>query len=189
MKFLPKSSSPIIVLLFSLLTASTLLCSCKPEKESQTSSSDKSSEESGFFPTEANPELRKVKLWIGAKEIEAEVAITPLQIATGVMFRESLETDKGMIFVFPQPREVAFYNKNVKIPLSIAYIGSDGKILELHDLKPYDDNSIFSKEPNIQFVLEMNQGWFEKNGIGQGALVTTDRGSLVLQLPRGSYFR
>ena len=172
-----------------MLLLSFLFCACNPTNKPQINSEESDSDSSQFFPSIANPELKKVKLWIGAKEIEAEVARTPLQIATGVMFRESLQKNKGMVFVFPKPREVAFYNKNVKIPLSLAYIGSDGKILELHKLEPHDEDSIFSQKPNIQFVLEMNQGWFEKNGIGKGALVTTDRGSLAMQLPTGGYFR
>lgn len=140
-------------------------------------------------PTEPNPDLPRVRLWMGPLEIEVELAATMLQVATGMMFREKLEENHGMLFAFPQPRSVAYYMKNTSIPLTAAYISSEGKIVELHDLKPMDETSIPSKDPNIQFVLEMNQGWFSKNGIGIGTLVTTDKGALVTQIPTGQYFR
>lgn len=140
-------------------------------------------------PTEPNSNLPVVKLWMGPLEIEVELAATMLQVATGMMFRESLEENHGMLFAFPKPRSVAYYMKNTSIPLTAAYITSDGKIVELHDLMPWDETSIPSKDPNIQFVLEMNQGWFSQNGIGIGTLITTDKGALATQIPTGQYFR
>lgn len=121
--------------------------------------------------------------------MDIEVASTPLQVTTGMMFRESLNENDGMIFVLNQPRQVHFYNKNVKIPLSIAYIGSNGKIIELHDLEAMDDSTVSSESTQIQFILEMNKGWFEKNGFQKGSLITTDKGALALQLPGLRYFR
>lgn len=140
-------------------------------------------------PTLPNPVLRKATLWLGPHEINVEVAMTALEVATGMMFRESLPENSGMLFAFSRPRTVAFYMKNTTVPLSAAYINSEGKVVEIHDLEPLDEESIPSKEDNIQFVLEMNQGWFEKNGIGTGTLITTDKGTLATQIASGNYFR
>ena len=67
---------------------------------------------------------------------------------------------------------------NTLIPLSCAYMDGDGTILEVHDMKPKDEVPILSATSNIQFVLEVNQGWFKQNQIGPGTLVRTEKGSL-----------
>lgn len=131
------------------------------------------------LPTRAQPRLRTVKLWLGAQEVVAEVARTEQEIRTGMMFRESMGENEGMLFVFPGPTQTGFWMKNVTIPLSCAYMDSEGVILELHDLTPGDETPVESATANVQYVLEMPQGWFEKHGIGVGTLVRTDRGSFA----------
>lgn len=175
--------------IFTIILLAAGITGCKPDASSNSDSQASEKVNSIFDPTLPNQELRKVTLWIGSNEIEVEAAITPLEIATGFMFRDSIKEDSGMLFVFPVPREVGFYMKNVTVPLTAAYINREGKIVEIHNLEPMNEVPIVSKEPNIQFVLEMKQGWFTKNGLTVGALVTTDRGALALQLPRGSYFQ
>jgi uncharacterized membrane protein (UPF0127 family) len=126
----------------------------------------------------AQPKLRTMKLWLGAKEIAAELAITKVQIMTGMMFRKEMGEDEGMLFVFAQPQKAAFYMRNTYVPLSVAYIDTQGVIAEIHDLEPLNENPVFAKTDNIQFVLEMRRGWFERNGIATGAVVRTEHGSL-----------
>ena len=127
----------------------------------------------------AQPKLSTVKLWLGAIELETEVASRPIEIMTGMMYREKMEDAEGMIFVLPgAPRRASFYMRNTKVPLSCAYIDMAGRILEIHDLKPFEETPVESATEGIAFVLEVPQGWFTRKQIGVGALIRSDRGSL-----------
>ena len=126
----------------------------------------------------AQPKLQTMKLWLGAKEVVAELALTPVQIATGMMFRKEMGEDEGMLFVFGQPHRTSFYMKNTILPLTCAYIDSEGVIAELHDLEPKNETPVPAKSDNIQYVLEMNRGWFEKNKISVGTVIRTEHGTL-----------
>lgn len=127
---------------------------------------------------QAQPKLPTLRLWIGAKEMDAEVCRTQTQISTGLMFRPGIAEDEGMLFVFSQPHEVAFYMKNVDFDIDAAYINGAGVIQEVVRLKRRDETPVPSASRDIQFVLETAPGWFERNGIGAGGLVKTPRGSL-----------
>jgi hypothetical protein len=131
------------------------------------------------YPTNAQPKLRTVKLWLGAQELIAEVALTGIEQQTGMMFRTNIAENEGMLFVFAQPHRASFWMKNTLIPLSCAYIGSDGAILEIHELKPRDETSVAAASDGVQFVLETKQGWFQRNNVGVGAVVRTESGSLM----------
>ena len=119
-----------------------------------------------------------MKLWLGPKEITAELAVSETEVATGMMFRDKMDENEGMLFIFGRPNRISFYMKNTYVPLSCAYIDSEGAILEIHDLKPLDENPVYAKSDQVQYVLEVKQGWFERNGVGVGAIVRTEHGSL-----------
>jgi uncharacterized membrane protein (UPF0127 family) len=131
------------------------------------------------IPTQAQSKLRTVKLWLGAQEMITEVALTGLEQQTGMMFRTNMAENEGMLFVFGQPHRASFWMKNTLIPLSGAYLDSDGVILEIHDMKPRDESSIVAGNDNIRFVLETRAGWFQRNNVGVGAVVRSERGSLM----------
>jgi uncharacterized membrane protein (UPF0127 family) len=99
-----------------------------------------------------------------------------------MMFRTNMATNEAMLFLLPAPQQASFYMRNTLIPLSCAYMDEEGAILEIHDMKPKDETPILSASSNIQFVLEVNQGWFEKKHIGPGALVRTEKGTLRMLL-------
>lgn len=124
------------------------------------------------------PKLPTITLWLGAKEIIAEQATTPKQIQTGMMFRKELGENEGMLFVFARPTQISFWMRNTLLPLSCAYIDPAGVILEIHDMKPLDETGIQASSDQVQYVLEMNQGWFERNQVGVGTTVRTPRGTL-----------
>ena len=113
------------------------------------------------------PRLPTTKLQAGMHVIQAEVAATPLQTQTGMMFRTQMGTNEGMLFVFDEPGTRCFWMRNTLLPLTIAYLADDGRIVNLADMKPRDDTSHCSREP-VRFALEMNQGWFEKRGLKAG---------------------
>jgi uncharacterized membrane protein (UPF0127 family) len=124
------------------------------------------------------PKLPTVTLWLGAnKEIVAEIARTSSQVQTGMMFRESMGENEGMLFVFGNVSQRAFWMKNTLLPLSVAYIDPDGKILEIHEMQPGNETPVVSKSYEIQFVLEMPQAWFERNKIAAGTVIRTEHGT------------
>ena len=100
--------------------------------------------------------------------IDTQVAITATQRATGLMFRTSMPPGEGMLFVFDTPAEQCFWMKNTLLPLTAAFVADDGTIVNLVDMKPQSTDSHCSQKP-VRYVLEMNQGWFEKKGIKAGA--------------------
>lgn len=127
--------------------------------------------------------LPVLSLYLGKATLNAELAISLKEIATGMMFRKELAENAGMLFVYPFVSDVAFYMKNTYIPLSCAYIDAEGVIQEIYDMKPLSEESIPSKSDKIRFILEVNQGWFEKQGIGPGTLITTEKGPLSELFP------
>jgi uncharacterized membrane protein (UPF0127 family) len=146
----------------------------KPVVPSQTSTASQPTE-----PKQAQAKLPTIKLWLGAKEITVEQATTDEQIETGLMFRKEMGADEGMLFVFEDPHRPAFWMRNTVLPLSCAYIDSTGAILELHDLKPLDETPVVAAPTSrVQYVLEMNRGWFQTNRIDVGASIRTEQGSL-----------
>ena len=111
--------------------------------------------------------LQAITLTAGMHNIRAEVAITPEQRQKGLMYRRDLATHEGMLFVFDAPAPQCFWMKNTPTPLTIAFLGDDGSIVNLADMKPFDEASHCSAKP-VRFVLEMNQGWFAKRGFKAG---------------------
>ena len=122
--------------------------------------------------------LRVIKLWLGAEELNTEVCITPQQLATGMMFRTNMPENTAMLFPFAEPHQASFYMKNTTVPLTAAYIDPQGVILELHDLKPLDETGVSAATEQIQYVLEVNQGWFARHHVTTGAVVRTPQGAL-----------
>lgn len=130
-------------------------------------------------PTEAQPRLPTIKLYVGPEIMTAEMAVTPKAEQTGMMFRTNIVDGEGMIFVLPYPQQASFWMKNCYIPLSIAYMDDDGVIREIHDMKPQDTNSVLSATNNIRFALETAQGWFKRHNIRSGMAVRSEYGSLL----------
>src|SRR6185295_18033607 len=95
-----------------------------------------------------------------------------------MMFRTNLAENAGMLFVFAYPHRASFYMKNTLVPLSGAYIDPDGIILEILDMKPKDETPLPAASDRIQYVLEVNQGWFQRHQIAIGTTVRTEKGSL-----------
>jgi len=118
-------------------------------------------------PNKPNPTLKTVTLRAGDVKVVVEVAATELERNRGLMFRKKLEDGKGMLFVFDADQRVAFWMKNTSLPLSLAYIGSDGRILQILDLQPFSEQSRPS-ERSVRYALEVPQGWFSRVGLEVG---------------------
>jgi len=114
-----------------------------------------------------NPKLKTVTLTIGEATVKAEVAMTETERNRGLMYRTSLRDGEGMLFVFDRDQQVSFWMKNTKLPLSIAYIISDGTIIQILDLVPYSEEPRPSAR-SIRYALEVPQGWFGRAGVKVG---------------------
>ncbi|HYP86285.1 DUF192 domain-containing protein [Variovorax sp.] len=112
--------------------------------------------------------LPRVHLSAGMYQIEAQVAATPTQREIGLMFRKEMPQQEGMLFVFEQAAPQCFWMKNTLLPLTAAFIAEDGRIVNLADMQPQTTDNHCSSEP-VRFVLEMNQGWFERKNIKAGS--------------------
>ena len=131
----------------------------------------------------AQAKLPTIKVILGtnenSREMIAEICREPVEIATGMMFRTKMAENEAMIFVFSNAEPRNFYMRNCLVPLSAAYIEPDGKIAEIIDLQPGDERGVQSRTSNIQFVLEVPQGWFKRHSITNGTLIRTERGTLI----------
>jgi uncharacterized membrane protein (UPF0127 family) len=132
-----------------------------------------------LLPKQAQPKLPTMKIYLGAETFDAELAITPREIMTGMMFRTNIQETDAMLFVLPQPQRANFWMKNCPESISAAYMTDDGIIREIHHLEKNDTNGVVAARDDIQFVLETKDGWFGRHHIGVGTLVTTERGSLA----------
>lgn len=130
-------------------------------------------------PAHAQPKLATMKIYVGPEEMIAELALTPDQLQTGMMFRTNLAENESMLFPLPYTQRAAFWMKNCPLPLSAAYIDPDGVIQEIHELESFNTNTVFSATENIRFVLEAPQGWFQRHHIHPGVAVATERGPLL----------
>ena len=121
-----------------------------------------------------------VELNIKGHRLVAEVAATEATRTTGLMNRFSLQPDHGMLFVFKEPRPQAFWMKNTYVPLSIAFIDAEGRIVNIEDMAPQTEATHGSRGLAL-YALEMKKGWFGAKGIGPG-----DRVEGLDKAPRGS---
>jgi len=116
-------------------------------------------------------ELPTVPLTINGNKLTVEVARTTEQQMTGLMYRFSLKPDHGMVFVFERSEPRAFWMKNTYIPLSIAFVAADGRIINIDDMAPRDETSHPSAGPAM-YAIEMRKGWFAEKGIRAGDRVS-----------------
>jgi uncharacterized membrane protein (UPF0127 family) len=112
-------------------------------------------------------ELPSVELRIKGHNVRAEVAATEDARTTGLMNRFSLRPDSGMLFVFPNSQPLSFWMKNTYVPLSIAFIDANGRIVNIEDMAPQTETPHLSRGQAL-YALEMKKGWFASNGIGPG---------------------
>lgn len=114
------------------------------------------------------PTLPIIELSIDGKALNTELATSRHQRYMGLSFRESMPEDSGMLFVYQAERQLTFTMRNTLIPLSIAFISKDLVINEIHDMN-VGPGQLFPSEFEAQYALEVNQGWFKRNGIEPGA--------------------
>ena len=115
------------------------------------------------------------QILVGKTPLRVEVADTPEEQERGLMFRQSMPDNEGMLFVFKESHEMSFWMRNTLIPLDIAFVGADSIILNIHQAKPLDDSINYRSAGAAKYVIETNQGWFARHGIRPGDKVTHGR--------------
>ena len=115
--------------------------------------------------------LPVMRLTAGMHVIRAETAADMETRSRGLMFRESLEPNQGMLFVFDETAQHCMWMKNTLIPLSVAFIAADGSVVNIADMKPKDETTHCAQRP-VPFALEMDRGWFASRGIRPGQKIT-----------------
>lgn len=116
-----------------------------------------------------DPNAAPLILHIGKATLTTEIAANEAQREQGLMYRPRLGDNNGMIFLMPVVRQATFWMKNTLIPLSVAYIDSNGVILEIHDMQALDTTITRSNSDRVAYALETNLHWFTLNGIQPGA--------------------
>lgn len=123
-----------------------------------------------FASAEPVQKFPTVALTAGMYVIQAEVAATPDQREQGLMFRKHMAQNDGMVFLFGGPAKVCMWMKNTLIPLSVAFLDKNGKIVNIEDMQPQTLTSHCSNG-YVPYALEMNLGWFKQNNIKPGSVI------------------
>ena len=126
---------------------------------------------SGYSLAQVNVGLPTIELKTGIYRIQAELADTPKSREVGLMNRTSMPTNSGMLFVFEQKAGHCFWMNNTKIPLSIAFIADDGKIVNIDEMQAETTNNHCPTAP-VRYALEMNKQWFSERVIVPGTVMT-----------------
>ena len=106
---------------------------------------------------------------VGDRTVRMQLAVLPAEMQRGLMERRDLGPDDGMIFVYDKPQQMSFWMRNTPTPLDIGFFTSDGRLVEIHPLHPFDEKTVNSHSRELRFALEMNQGWYRAGGIKPGA--------------------
>ncbi|CAN5823841.1 DUF192 domain-containing protein [soil metagenome] len=118
----------------------------------------------------AQTKPKTVQLSAGIYVIQAEVAATDAERQQGLMMRSKMAAAEGMVFDFGAPAGVCMWMKNTLIPLSVAFIDTEGKIINIEDMQPETTDSHCAKKV-VRYALEMNQGWFKQKNIKPGSKI------------------
>lgn len=121
-------------------------------------------------PGDTNPVASNglVTVQVGSNEIRVEIADAAAERERGLMYRESLPEDQGMLFVYASEQVRSFWMRNTLIPLDIAFIDSDGVIVDIQRMEQTQSEELTTSRYPAMYALEMNLGWFETNGVAVG---------------------
>lgn len=111
------------------------------------------------------------KVIIDGVQIDVEIVQNPEERAQGLMHREELPENQGMLFVFQIEQRLSFWMRNTFIPLDIAFINAKNEIVDIQKMKPLDESRSYVSRAPALYALETNVGWFERNGLKVGAKV------------------
>lgn len=125
--------------------------------------------------------LPVIPLSLGSGALEVEVASEQSQRAQGLMHRSAMPANQGMLFAYPAPAYFCMWMKNTKIPLSVAFIDAQGKVINIADMAPQTETN-HCTERNATYALEVNRGWFTRHGVTAGSQIIG-----LERAPQGKY--
>ena len=105
----------------------------------------------------------------GSQTVQMQIAALPAELQKGLMFRKTMGEDEGMLFVFTSAQQQGFWMRNTTLPLDIGYFDPSGELKEIYPMYALDERPVTSRSREIQFCLEMNQGWFKRHDVKPGA--------------------
>ncbi|HEY0945328.1 MAG TPA: DUF192 domain-containing protein, partial [Opitutaceae bacterium] len=105
---------------------------------------------------------------VGARTVQMQLAVTPLEQQRGLMERRDLKPEQGMLFLYVKPQQLSFWMRNTPTPLDIGFFTAEGELREVYPMYPFDETPVKSHRSDLQFALEMNQGWFKANAVKPG---------------------
>lgn len=123
-----------------------------------------------FVSVNSYAQLPKIELTAGFHRIEAEVAADQPTRMTGLMNRPNMPANRGMLFVFPRAERHCMWMRNTLLPLSVAFLDDEGRILNVEDMQPQTEDNHCASRP-ARFALEMNLGWFSAKGLKPGVRI------------------
>ncbi len=114
---------------------------------------------------------KTIPLTIGKHQVRVEIVQTDEERSKGLMFRKALGHDDGMLFIFDDPGYHAMWMMNTLIPLSVAFVDGEGRILNIEDMEPQTTDSHAATGP-AKYAIETNKGWYAEKKIKPGDKVT-----------------
>lgn len=154
----PTAASALLLTVLAFLGCS-FFAACQPDPELK------------FEPVPADTYF---PIRIGEATVHLQLALSPAEQQQGLMFRDALPEDHGMLFIFRKPQKQSFWMKNTRLPLDIGYVDAGGRLQEIHKLFPFDESPVASLSSKILIAVETNQGWFANRGIEPGAQLDLD---------------
>jgi len=106
---------------------------------------------------------------VGDRMVQMQLAAQPDEMQKGLMYRQSMGAEEGMLFLFRSPQQMNFWMHDTYLPLDIGYFDPKGELKEIYAMYPRDERTVSSLAQNLQFALEMNQGWYKQAGVKSGA--------------------
>jgi uncharacterized membrane protein (UPF0127 family) len=146
-----------------------MISACQNEKSRTSRATASQTDTTQAVATTRATQLQR--LTINGVPLFIETAQSDDERQRGLMFRESLPADQGMLFVFPISQIQSFWMRNTFIPLDIAFIDESGAIVDIQQMKPVDESVLYTSKAPALYALEVNAGWFEKHQIQVGASV------------------
>lgn len=113
-------------------------------------------------------EAERVTIRVNGVAARVEVAATPDTRQFGLMYREQLGADEGLLMVFAEPREVSLWMLNTPLPLDVGFFDQQGVLQAVLAMQPDGGERLYRSPPGTLYALEMNQGWFERNALEPG---------------------
>ncbi|MBN2322460.1 MAG: DUF192 domain-containing protein [Spirochaetes bacterium] len=123
--------------------------------------------------TDKEAGLDLLTLSINGRPLRVEIARTPSERQKGLMHRDHIDPDFGMLFVFKEDRILSFWMKDTGIPLSIAFLDKNGKVTDIFDMEPFSLDTVRSSTP-CRYAIEAQKGFFRRAGLREGDTVRID---------------